>query len=112
MVTIPVKLYSATEERDVRFRLVHRKDGSPIVEKRFCSAEDKEVSWDAQYKDEFRGALLELIERRMKGERRSTSRRKPEPKVIDLMDALQASLEASKAGKSAPARRVRRHKAA
>lgn len=260
MVTIPVKLYSATEERDVRFRLVHRKDGSPIVEKRFCSAEDKEVSWDEigkgyevrkgeyvvmereeveaaapekthtidigdfveieeidpiyfeksyfleptdvgvkpfnllrraleetgrvavarvairtkerlatlrtydstlvletmywpdeirsvdalelpsgkaaspaprevemartlieslashfdpmQYKDEFRGALLELIERRMKGERRSTSRRKPEPKVIDLMDALQASLEASKAGKSAPARRVLRHKAA
>ena len=46
MVTIPVKLYTATEQKDVRFRLVHAKDGAPIVEKRFCTAEDKEVQWD------------------------------------------------------------------
>jgi DNA end-binding protein Ku len=244
MVTIPVKLYSATEQKDVRFHLVHKKDGARIVEKRFCSEEDKEVGWDeigkgyevskgeylvmdkdevghaapektqtidigdfvemddidpiyfeksyfleptdvgvkpfnllrraldetgrvavarvairtkerlatlrvydstmvletmywpdeirsvdeldlpsgkaatpaprevdmartlveslashfdpAQYKDEFRGALLELIERKMKGERRSATRRKPEAKVVDLMEALQASLEGAK----------------
>jgi DNA end-binding protein Ku len=266
MVTIPVKLYSATEQKDVRFHLVHRKDGARIVEKRFCSEEDKEVGWDEiakgyevskgeyvvmdreevadagagasestahtidigdfvqieeidpiyfeksyflepvdvgvkpfnllrsaldetgrvavakvairqkerlatlrvyestlvletmfwpdeirsvdelelpsgkgaraaprevqmartlieslashfdpeQYKDEFRGALLELIERKMKGERRQAKRRKPEPKVVDLMEALQASLAASQAGKrgastrrKAPARRKR-----
>ncbi|MDQ3879879.1 MAG: Ku protein [Chloroflexota bacterium] len=46
MVTIPVKLYSATEERDVRFRLLHRTDHAPIVEKRFCSEENREVAWD------------------------------------------------------------------
>jgi DNA end-binding protein Ku len=46
LVTIPVKLYTATEQKDVRFRLLHRKDGAPIVEKRFCSAEDKEVAWE------------------------------------------------------------------
>src|SRR3954469_3691053 len=46
MVTIPVKLYSATEQKDVRFHLVHKKDGARIIEKRFCSEEDKEVSWD------------------------------------------------------------------
>ena len=46
MVTIPVKLYSATEQKDVRFHLVHKKDGARIVEKRFCSEEDKEVGWD------------------------------------------------------------------
>ncbi len=246
MVTIPVKLYTATEQKDVRFHLVHKKDGARIVEKRFCSEEDVEVAWDeigkgyevskgefvvldreevsdagsaqeatrtidigdfveieeidpiyfeksyfleptdvgvkpfnllrraleetgrvavakvairtkerlatlrvydstmvletmywpdeirsvdqlelpsgkaaapaprevdmartlieslashfdpGQYKDEFRGALLELIERKMKGERRSTKRRKPEPKVIDLMEALKASLEETK----------------
>ena len=251
MVTIPVKLYSATEQKDVQFHLVHKKDGARIVEKRFCSEEDKEVSWDEiakgyevdkdeyvvvereevaeatapesdvrtidigdfveieeidpiyfeksyylepidvgakpfnllrraleesgrvavarftlrnkerlatvrtyqstlaletmywpdeirsideldlprgkaaapatrevemartlieslashfdpdQYKDEFRGKLLDLIEHKMKGERRGTKRRKPEPKVIDLMEALQASLAASQAGKSA-----------
>ena len=46
MVTIPVRMYSATEEKDVRFRLLHRDDHAPIVEKRFCSVENKEVGWD------------------------------------------------------------------
>jgi DNA end-binding protein Ku len=46
MVTIPVKLYSATEQKDVRFRLLHKDDGAPIEEKRFCTADGKEVAWD------------------------------------------------------------------
>jgi DNA end-binding protein Ku len=46
MVTIPVKLYTATEDKDIRFRLLHKKDGSPIEEKRFCIKENKEVAWD------------------------------------------------------------------
>jgi DNA end-binding protein Ku len=46
MVTIPVKLYPATESKDVRFRLLHRDDGEPIEEKRFCTADGKEVAWD------------------------------------------------------------------
>ena len=46
MVTIPVKLYAATEQRDVRFRLLHKTDGAPIEEKRFCTADGKEVAWD------------------------------------------------------------------
>ena len=46
MVTIPVKLYSATEQKDVRFRLLHKDDLAPIQEKRFCTAEDKEVAWE------------------------------------------------------------------
>jgi DNA end-binding protein Ku len=252
MVTIPCKLYTATEQKDVRFRLVHKKDGSPIVEKRFCSEEDKEVPWDEigrgyevskgdfvvmdqeeiagaaperthtidigdfveldeidpiyfeksyylepvdvgakpfnllrraleetgrvavakvairtkerlatlrtyqetlvletmywpdeirstreldlpsgktaapapkeiqmartlienlashfdpdQYKDDFRSTLMELIERKMTGERRSAKRRKPDPKVVDLMEALQASLSASKAAAGTAAR--------
>jgi DNA end-binding protein Ku len=46
MVTIPVKLYTATEQKDVRFRLLHRDDGAPIEEKRFCTADGREVAWD------------------------------------------------------------------
>ena len=46
MVTIPVKLYTATEQKDGRFHLVHEKDRARIVEKRFCSKEDVEVPWD------------------------------------------------------------------
>jgi DNA end-binding protein Ku len=46
LVTIPVRLYTAVEQKDIRFRLLHRDDGAPIVEKRFCTAEDKEVAWE------------------------------------------------------------------
>ena len=46
MVTIPVKLYTATEQKDIRLRMLHREDGAPIEEKRFCTADGKEVAWD------------------------------------------------------------------
>lgn len=46
MVTIPVKLYSAIEQHDVRFRLLHRDDNAPIEEKRFCTADGREVAWE------------------------------------------------------------------
>ncbi|HEX5369354.1 MAG TPA: Ku protein [Dehalococcoidia bacterium] len=43
MVSIPVKLYSATEEKDVRFNMLHADDMARIRQKRFCSEEDVEV---------------------------------------------------------------------
>lgn len=43
MVTIPIKLYSATEEKDVRFNMLHAPDNSRIKQKRFCAEEDIEV---------------------------------------------------------------------
>ena len=43
MVTIPIKLYSATEEKDVRFNMLHASDHSRIKQKRFCAEEDIEV---------------------------------------------------------------------
>ena len=46
MVSIPVKMYGATEDRDIHFRLLHRADAAPVVEKRFCTAEDRQVPWD------------------------------------------------------------------
>ncbi|MGH3344521.1 MAG: Ku protein [Carbonactinosporaceae bacterium] len=45
LVTIPVRLYSATQERDVRFHQVHEKDGSRIRFRRFCEKEDREVPY-------------------------------------------------------------------
>jgi DNA end-binding protein Ku len=261
MVSIPVKLYSATEQKDVRFRLLHKADGAPIQEKRICTADGQEVEWkdlvrgyevskgeyvildpeeiDAakpesattieigdfvkltevdpiyfeksyfleptdvgakpftllkraleetgrsavarvvirtkerlalirpyddtliletmfwpdeirstgsldvpegdearvrskelemarslvenlsdrfkpgEYRDEYRVALEELIARKLKGEQRSAKRRKPEPKVTDLMEALKRSVEASRSSRRAaakPARRARTRK--
>ena len=45
LVSIPVKLYSATEERDITFRQVHREDGGRIRYQRVCTICDKEVSY-------------------------------------------------------------------
>jgi DNA end-binding protein Ku len=45
LVTIPVKLYSATEQRDVTFHQVRRSDGSRIRYKRVAQADGEEVSY-------------------------------------------------------------------
>ena len=54
LVTIPVKLYSATEERDVSFHQVHRSDGGRIRYKRVCTIDGEEV----QYSDIAKGYEL------------------------------------------------------
>src|SRR5580658_8638520 len=45
MVVIPVKLYTATEQRDVAFRQVHREDGGRVQFRRFCSVDGQEVPY-------------------------------------------------------------------
>ncbi|WP_283135606.1 Ku protein [Rhizohabitans arisaemae] len=45
LVMIPVKLYSATEQRDVSFHQVHRKDAGRIKYRRVCSVCGEEVSY-------------------------------------------------------------------
>jgi len=46
LVSIGVKLYSATEEKDIRFHQVHREDGGRIKYKRTCAICGEEVSYD------------------------------------------------------------------
>jgi DNA end-binding protein Ku len=43
MVSIPVRLFPATQEKDISFHLLHAEDHSRIKFKRFCSSEDHEV---------------------------------------------------------------------
>src|SRR3954467_9156082 len=45
LVTIPVKLYSATEQGDVAFHQVHREDGGRIRFKRVCTKCGEEVPY-------------------------------------------------------------------
>jgi DNA end-binding protein Ku len=45
LVTIPVRLYAATEEKDVAFHQVHRDDGGRIRYKRVCSLDGAEVTY-------------------------------------------------------------------
>ncbi|MBK7724360.1 MAG: Ku protein [Dehalococcoidia bacterium] len=46
MVTIPVKLFTATESQDVSFRQLHAADNSPIKLVRRCAADGKDLDPD------------------------------------------------------------------
>jgi DNA end-binding protein Ku len=45
LVSVPVKLYSATESHDISFRQVHAKDGGRIKYQRICSLDGEEVAY-------------------------------------------------------------------
>jgi DNA end-binding protein Ku len=45
LVSVPVKLYAATESHDISFRQVHAKDGGRIKYKRVCSVDGEEVEY-------------------------------------------------------------------
>ena len=46
LVNVPVRLFAATQEHDIRFHQVHRADGGRIRMKRTCSVCGEEVSYD------------------------------------------------------------------
>jgi DNA end-binding protein Ku len=45
LVSIPVRLFAATEQHDISFLQVHDKDGSRIRYRRFCEKDDQEVPY-------------------------------------------------------------------
>lgn len=45
LVTIPVGLYSATENKTPKFKMLRESDGSPIKYKRVAETDGKEVEW-------------------------------------------------------------------
>jgi DNA end-binding protein Ku len=45
LVTIPVKLFSATEEKDISFRQVHASDGGRIKYRRVCEKDGEEIPY-------------------------------------------------------------------
>ncbi len=55
------------------------------------------------YKDSYREALLQLIEAKLEGKEIHEAPTSAQTNVVDLMEALQASMESIKAKKSAPA---------
>src|SRR5450759_652909 len=46
MVSIPIKLYTATEEKDVSFNLLHKKDSVRIKQQRYCTEDDAVIEWN------------------------------------------------------------------
>jgi DNA end-binding protein Ku len=46
MVSIPVKLYGATESKDIRFHLLHATCGSKLQQRRWCPTDEVDVPWN------------------------------------------------------------------
>src|SRR5436305_13407514 len=46
LVNVPVQLVSAARDLDYHFHQLHDKDKVPIEQRRFCSKEDEEVTWE------------------------------------------------------------------
>ena len=46
LVNVPVQLTGATRDLDLHFRQLHKKDGAPIEQRRYCSQDDAEVQWE------------------------------------------------------------------
>ena len=51
LVTIPVSLYPATRREELKFRMLRKRDHSPINYKRVAEADGKEVPWDEIVKE-------------------------------------------------------------
>lgn len=46
LVHIPVKMFSATEDKDISLRYIHKECGSPLTYVRSCPVCEKEVAWE------------------------------------------------------------------
>jgi DNA end-binding protein Ku len=57
-----------------------------------------------EYRDDYRAALLQIVEKKVAGEEIEVLPQVEETKVVDLMDALKASVEATKSKPAAPKR--------
>ena len=45
MVSIPVKLYTATEDKDISFNLLHKDCGARLKQQRWCPVHERAVEW-------------------------------------------------------------------
>lgn len=87
LVSIAVKLFSATEEKSIRFHQVHRDDGGRIRYQRVCSVCGEQVGYDdiARGYDIGGGELVVLTDEDFEGLPLSTSR------AIDVLEFVPAA---------------------
>ncbi|BBI31817.1 non-homologous end joining protein Ku [Cohnella abietis] len=46
LVHVPVKMFTATEDKDIHLRMIHKECGTPIANVRTCPHCEKELGWD------------------------------------------------------------------
>lgn len=62
----------------------------------------------SQFEDRYENALIDLLKKKQAGETIAPARTEPSPRVVNLMDALRASVDAEKKKAPAPSVQVRR----
>jgi DNA end-binding protein Ku len=62
----------------------------------------------AQFEDRYENALIDLLKKKESGERIEPVKEGPAPQVVNLMDALRASIDAEKKKAPAPSTQARR----
>jgi DNA end-binding protein Ku len=62
----------------------------------------------AQFEDRYENALIDLLKKKEAGEKIEPAKEGPTPQVVNLMDALRASIDADKKKAPAPSTRARR----
>ena len=60
------------------------------------------------FEDQYEDALKQLIEKKAQGEKIEPAKERPAPRVVNLMDALRASVDVEKKKAPAPSIRARR----
>jgi DNA end-binding protein Ku len=69
----------------------------------------KRADFDPEaFEDQYEDALKQLIEKKAKGEKIEPAKERPAPRVVNLMDALRASVDAEKKKGPAPSIQARR----
>jgi DNA end-binding protein Ku len=106
-------MYFADEVRD--FGEVEKGQGAPIkpneldLATRLIDGLTSEAFEPEQYRDEYRDRVLELVQKKVEGEQiTAAAAPAPRPQVIDLMEALQASLAKRPAGAKKPLAKAKR----
>ncbi len=62
----------------------------------------------AQFEDRYENALIDLLKKKEAGEKIEPAKEGPTPQVVNLMDALRASIDAEKKKAPAPSAQARR----
>lgn len=87
LVNIPVNMCSASEERELKFKLLHKKDHSEVRYARICKKEGKEIPWEEIVKGyEINGRYVVMTEEDFQKSNLKTSR---SIEILDFTDANQ-----------------------
>lgn len=84
LVNIPVKMFAATEEKDISLRYLHNKCGSPLSYVRKCPVCEEEVAWEEITKGyEYEKGKFVLIEKEELDQLKTESSR--EIQILDFV---------------------------